>query len=296
MPDYRLVHRRALRGEKVGSLSDFERGVWLAYLLIADDYGVMPFDAGELGRAIWLKGKPQRVVQKALERVRDVGLIQTWTHQGQPYCYAPDWQEWQNVRHPRGTIEPCPPAEILERCKPKTRDLFADHSRNNAEESPEDSGEVSAKLRQLPRLARAATRETLTLTQTLTQTPTANPRGNTGSGVMVGSLPRDHVRHAYCGRKCVPDFLHGEFVQSVGGPDPDATVRQFYAAVMAAIPDDTPIGDDPLKFWRAHFAAAFPSAAPAVDRPGHARRASHTPADVDKYAGVGLRDDPNGQQ
>jgi hypothetical protein len=67
MPDYRLIHRRALRGEKVAKLTDFERGVWLAYLLVSDDYGVMPFDAGELGKAIWLKGKPYKTVQKALE-------------------------------------------------------------------------------------------------------------------------------------------------------------------------------------------------------------------------------------
>jgi hypothetical protein len=176
MPDYRLIHRRALRGEKLATLTDFERGVWLAYVLIADDYGVMPFDAGELARAIWLKGKPHKAVQKALERVRDVGLIQTWTHQGAPYCYAHDWQEWQNVRHPRGTIEPCPPADVLLTCKPKTRELFAAHSRINEEIPPESFGKVSETLRNLPRLARAATRETLTLTQTLTANANPNAR------------------------------------------------------------------------------------------------------------------------
>lgn len=176
MPDYRLVHRRALRGDKIAKLTDFERGVWLAYLLIADDYGVMPFDAGELAKAIWLKGKPQKTVQRAFERVREVGLIQTWTHQGQPYCYAHDWQEWQNVRHPRGTIEPCPPAAELDNCKVKTKLLFADHARNNAAEMQEDSGKISAdaaEMPQMPRLARAGGRETLTLTQTLTAN--ANP-------------------------------------------------------------------------------------------------------------------------
>ncbi len=101
---------------------------------------------------------------KALERVRDVGLIQTWTHQGAAYCYACDWQEWQNVRHPRGTIEPCPPAEIMARCKPKTRELFAAHSRVNDGELPKDDGRVSEELRQMPRLACAGGRETLTLT------------------------------------------------------------------------------------------------------------------------------------
>jgi hypothetical protein len=188
MPDYRLIHRRALRGEKVAALTDFERGVWLAYLLIADDYGVMPFDAGELARAIWLKGKPQKAVQKALNRVRDVGLIHTWTHQGAVYCYAADWQEWQNVRHPRGTIEPCPPPEVLDRCKPKTRQLFGDHARNNAAESRDDSGTIAADsegLRQMPRLARAGGRETLTLT--------ANASANTEGGPGETKPPSDRV-------------------------------------------------------------------------------------------------------
>lgn len=171
MPDYRLVHRRALRGEKVGSLTDFERGVWLAYLLISDDYGVMPFDAGELARAIWLKGKSQKAVRKALERVRDVGLIQTWIHQGAVYCYARDWQEWQNVRYPRGTIEPCPPADVVATCKMKTQELFAQHSRITDGEVPETSGKISEKF---PPLARAGARETLTLTQTQTPTTDAN--------------------------------------------------------------------------------------------------------------------------
>lgn len=86
--------------------------------------------------------------------------------------------------------------------------------------------------------------------------PTRAGRG-IGAGVMAGGLPREHLRHAFCGRKCVPYFLHGEFVQSVGGADPDAAVRQFYADVLERIPDDQPIGDEPVKFWRAQFAARF---------------------------------------
>ncbi len=95
-----------------------------------------------------------------------------------------------------------------------------------------------------------------------------------GSGVMAGGLPREHLRHAYCGRKCVPDFLHGEFVQSVGGADPNAAVRQFYADVIDGIPDDQPIGDEPVKFWRAQFAARFGSVAPAGKTAGNAAAAA----------------------
>ena len=254
MPDYRLIHRRALRGEKVGLLTDFERGVWLAYLLIADDYGVMPFDAGELARAVWLKGKPQKTIQKALERVRDVGLIQTWTHQGAPYCYACDWQEWQNVRHPRGTIEPCPPAEILSRCKPKTRELFAAHSRNNAEEPPQDDGEVSEELRNLPRLARAGGRETLTLTQTLPANANTNAKTPVASTLHRGG----HQRHSWCSERiCVPDFTHERLTRQLGRPDASAWLFDWYQRVLDRI-GDAPIGDKPEDFWPRQFAAEFP--------------------------------------
>ena len=87
------------------------------------------------------------------------------------------------------------------------------------------------------------------------------------SGVMGGSLPREHLKHAWCGdyRLCVPEFLHGEFVRRIGGDVADRAERccVFYARTMAAIPPEQAIGDEPLTFWRKSFAAAFPSLAPA---------------------------------
>ncbi len=82
-----------------------------------------------------------------------------------------------------------------------------------------------------------------------------------GGGAMAGSLPRDHRTHAHCGRKCVPEFLHGEFVQGLGGDNADARARAWYVLIESGL-GDAPIGDDPLKFWRAQFAASFPSGAP----------------------------------
>lgn len=81
-----------------------------------------------------------------------------------------------------------------------------------------------------------------------------------------GTLPRDHLRHAWCsGRgKCVPDFLHQQFMQAVGG-DRVATAKQlqeFYDATEAGWPEG-PIGDPPVKLWEREFAAKFPSVAPA---------------------------------
>jgi hypothetical protein len=110
---------------------------------------------------------------------------------------------------------------------------------------------------------------------------------------MAGTLPREHLRHVHpCGRVCVPEVLHGALVRQLGGEpaDADTRLRTFYRTVLDGIPDEQPVGDQPFDFWRKHFAAAFPSAAPAA-RSTSARGPSHTPVSIDKYAGIGVRDD-----
>lgn len=125
MPDDRFFHKRLGHSEKVNSLTDFEYIVWHAYILSADDFGVMRFTSAALcADHDRLDAKPAKLIQKALERVRDVGLIQTFQHQGRPYCYQHDWQEWQRVDYPRRTINPPAPMEGLTE---KTRELFAKH-------------------------------------------------------------------------------------------------------------------------------------------------------------------------
>ena len=83
----------------------------------------------------------------------------------------------------------------------------------------------------------------------------ARPSRGLGSGVMAGALPRDHLRHAWCGRVCVPDFLHGQFMQQLGMTS-DA-IKAFYEQTLSAMVG--PIGDDPVTFWKKRVAAAWPS-------------------------------------
>lgn len=82
---------------------------------------------------------------------------------------------------------------------------------------------------------------------------------------LAGTLPREHLRHGWCSSrgKCVPDFLHEEFIRSVGGDRraADQRLRAFYEAREHGWPEG-PIGDDPVKLWRREFAASFPSVAP----------------------------------
>lgn len=91
---------------------------------------------------------------------------------------------------------------------------------------------------------------------------------------LAGALPREHLRHGWCSArgKCVPDFLHQDFIRAVGGDERQAhqRLRAFYEAVEAGWPEG-PIGDDPLKLWRKEFAAKFPSVAPTKTGTGLSR-------------------------
>jgi len=81
-------------------------------------------------------------------------------------------------------------------------------------------------------------------------------RARTGSGVMGGALPRDHLRHSWCGRVCVPEFLHGQFMQATG--QSEETLKAFYLSTFEAIPEDEPVEPDAVKFWRPRVAAKWP--------------------------------------
>ena len=113
----------------------------------------------------------------------------------------------------------------------------------------------------------------------------------TGSGPMAGTLPRDHLRHAWCSHrgKCVPEFLHGQFMQAIGGDRgaADVTLRAFYEQTQAGWPPG-PIGDAPVRLWERAFAAGFPSVAP-TGRPvtvesGPPKGCRHQPACRDAAA------------
>jgi len=120
-----------------------------------------------------------------------------------------------------------------------------------------------------------------------TDTHTPRARGAT-AGLLTGSLQREHLTHAWCGnyRRCVPRFLHGEFIRALGG-DPAVAhdrLRVFYEQTMAAIPEEDPVTEEPVKFWRVRMAAAFPSAASArPPAPIGGRTGAPTPG---KYARV----------
>ena len=125
MPDDRFFHKCLGHSEKVNSLTDFEELVWRAYVLAADDFGVMRFSAITLrAENDRLARKPQKTVQRALEAVRNVGLIRTYEHQGRIYCFQHNWQDYQKVTYPKRTVHPMLSSEALMSCTDNTRWLF----------------------------------------------------------------------------------------------------------------------------------------------------------------------------
>lgn len=122
MSDDRLFHRRLGHSAKVNALTDIEEIVWRTYIQAADDFGVMSFTAIELRHEHdRLMKRTDLVVQRMFERVRAVGLVHTFEHQGRIYCFQADWQEFQKVRYPFRTIHPRIPAELLRECTVATQ-------------------------------------------------------------------------------------------------------------------------------------------------------------------------------
>lgn len=165
MPADRLLHPKLGHSEKVGSLSDLEFRVWIAYQLASDDYGVMRQSAVTVQAADDALAKRQpRVVQAALVKLVTVGLLRMFDHQARRYVYQETWQDFQRVKHPRDTMQPAPPAIGLATCSTQTRKLFQNHPFIVAEGLGKDFGNISETVPQPlsgnGSLACARTRET----------------------------------------------------------------------------------------------------------------------------------------
>jgi 5-methylcytosine-specific restriction endonuclease McrA len=126
------------------------------------------------------------------------------------------------------------------------------------------------------------------------------PRVNPALAPLATStLTRDHLKClGPCVRICLPLDLAHKLAMQLGG-DHDAAlerIRTFRNDVVAGIPIDQPIGDEPYPFWRAHFATRFASAAPRISsgrRGGPdpaAARVPATPEKLDKYDRLVRRD------
>lgn len=126
MSDARILHKRAGGSMKVNSLTNFEYRVWTQYILSANDLSVMPATVSILqADNVFLRREKHRLVQAAFDQLVTVGLMMAFLHQGERFVWQPDWQDWQQIKHPRRTVHPTPEtAVIVEYGTPLTVALF----------------------------------------------------------------------------------------------------------------------------------------------------------------------------
>lgn len=281
MPDDRLIHLALGHSAKINALTDFERLVWLIYKLAADDFGVMRFSPVTLQDAAhWLELKPAKTVQRAMERVRDIGLVQTFEHQGRIYCFQRDWQTWQKITHPRQTKQPRPSDDALDL---NTQWLFAHHPagakltswqhpdlrprKQTPGKLPEDSGNIPGKL---PEDSRPVFVDVGSGSGCV-RPPTPPPR--------FAPLHVSHKAHALCGVVCVPQSAWDGMLRKMGGDD--AKLSAWIRGVLdewqrkvdagAVVPD----GDD-FAFWRARWTESFGGDKSAVKPDRHVESVDET--------------------
>ena len=126
MPADRLLHPKCGKSAKVSMLTDLEFRVWVQYLLCADDFGVMHATAVELqSKNLHLANRPTKQLSRCLDALVKSGLLHRFEHQGQPYVFSHNWQQWQKVEYPRATDNPFPPDEALAVCDESTVRLLA---------------------------------------------------------------------------------------------------------------------------------------------------------------------------
>lgn len=264
MPDDRFIHRRLGHSDKISQLSDFEFRVWAQYLLSADDFGVMRSGAATFqADNDALAEKPASSIQKAIGRLVRIDLLQTFDHQGRPYLYQWDWQDWQRVGYPRATLHPAAP---FDRLSSKTRDLFGKHpggwgrkvpqplENGSANGSRTEQEPFTERLEEISPKPLAVSREPLALA--VSRGPVTHPAERHGLQTLHR---RGHQSHAFCSERiCVPDFQHEKFARALGGGVADGALKAFYAETVESIPFDQPIEPDPLKFWPPYVTARWP--------------------------------------
>lgn len=273
MATYRLIHQQAETGDRSSSLSDFEFCVWISYQLAADDFGVCPATAAKLrGSSPRLRKKPERVVQAAIERLVAVGLCQVFTDGPQRYLYQPDWQDWQRLKHATASSLPPIPAELLEKCSPKTRALFAEFRFKVRTKFPPHARACDA-----PATATADASAVLEggPGETAPRRPPRMPGGPPGLIVSPGRWGVEHADHVdgFCDFVCLEGRLFREWVQRVThvGTPADVAERQVlewaraYRAGFQGIP-----GDDRWAFWKHAWAGTHGSNRPSAKPRGHA--------------------------
>lgn len=253
MPTHRCIEKSAGTGERVSALSHFGFRVWLQYQLSADDYGVCPAEAMKLqGENLALQQEPTRKVQAQIERLIDLQLCGVFQDGSRRYLYQSDWQDYQRIKHPSRSSLPPIPAELLEKCSEKTRELFLQHSSKSRE---------GFCLHARGRDATATATANAYANAYATATPNSEAEPIRPARPVIAkrnfNAAYEHPRFD------VPQWWHTEHVKGLPGGEDE--ILRFYRWLSDQVNADPQMRTEPRKPWLAEqFAAWLRSTAPAA--------------------------------
>lgn len=96
----RVIKDSIKTSRNVNALSDFQFRVWIHLILSADDYGRGSADP-ELVKNLAFprrKGVTEKQLDDALHVLANIGMVNLYFVDGEPYFYFPKWGEHQRVR------------------------------------------------------------------------------------------------------------------------------------------------------------------------------------------------------
>lgn len=272
MPANRMLHKRALAGDRTNALTHLEWRIWTVYEMAADDFGVM-----RCHEEAWITAHPclgrekARAIRAAIEKVINSTLLGRFkSENGLTYVYQRDWQDWQSIEWPSITSLPRIPDEFLQHCSEPTQRLHQvwpggawcppDPNKRRKRRADLPSTPVSDLGSTQPDSSGgvASSRERLTA-HTETLSGSVSQKSDLGLiHQQRGAIPRYDPNVYRWGRVRVMVTQHAEFRQRLGGDDADARLEAFYDATEArwAASATVPPGSC-FVVWQREFDAAF---------------------------------------
>lgn len=182
-------------------------------------------------------------------------------------CSEKEWKRcWPKITQ-FWIVDPGAPTQIVNVTQVAVY-LEAKEAAGKASKRGEAGGDASAKAA-LERRLRVTQVDTPVTTQVPPSVSVSEPlseknsergRAHTSSGAMAGMLPRDHLRHAICGRICLQQSQFVEFVSKLGGECDVATdrVSTWAKGVLREWGDDGPKHNTPIQgttfvWWNARY-------------------------------------------
>lgn len=113
MAERRMISRRVAMSKKLSHISWQAEAIWFRCLPFTDDAGRIEADLDELRATVIPRGKhgkqlPLQVIEKALQELHNVGLIQLYTINGDNYLQFERWGDFQTLKADRKPKIDCP--------------------------------------------------------------------------------------------------------------------------------------------------------------------------------------------